>query len=64
MKKKYSLLFFLSIIAINSLFGSSANHLIFNRVSTIPNEAEAISIYNPTQNAISRARRPLGVTAP
>jgi len=52
MKKKYSLLFFLSIIAINSLFSSSADHLIFNRVSTIPNEAEAISIYNPTQYAI------------
>ena len=52
MKKKYYLLFFLSVIAFNVLFGASADHLIFSRVSTIPNEAEAISIYNPTSDAI------------
>ena len=52
MKKKYSLLFFLSAISFYCLFGSTADHLIFNRISTIPNEAEAISIYNPTQDAI------------
>ena len=52
MKKKYSLLFFLLAIANNCLFGSSADHLIFKRISTIPNEAEAITIYNPTEYAI------------
>ena len=52
MKKKYYLLFFLSIIAIKNSFGATADHLVFTRVSTIPNESEAIAIYNPTQYAI------------
>jgi hypothetical protein len=52
MKKKYSLLFFLSVIAINGLSGASADHLIFKRISTVPNESESIAIYNPTQYAI------------
>ena len=41
----YSVVFF-------SLIYSSTNHLVFSRVTIRPNQAELISIYNPTPNPI------------
>ena len=41
------------LIIISVILSGDANHLVFNRISVNPNEAELIEIYNPTNETIN-----------
>ena len=43
---------FLTLIAFGFLV-ADANHIIFSRITTTPNDAEMVSIYNPTSEPIN-----------
>ena len=49
--KKINILSFLIIVL--GLSFSSSDHLIFNRITIIPDNAEFVSIYNPTEQTIN-----------
>jgi len=42
----------LTLLSFSFLFSENANHVIFNKITILPNEAEMVSIFNPTESAI------------
>ena len=52
MKNKYVSSLFLGIILYSFVLSGVADHLVFKRIITSPDSAEAITIYNPTPNVV------------
>ena len=42
----------LTLLSFSFLFSENANHVIFNKITILPNEAEMVSIFNPTESAV------------
>ena len=43
----------LILLTFNFLLGQEADHIIFSQITITPDEAEVITIYNPTDETIS-----------
>ena len=40
----------LTLLSFSFLFSENADHVIFSKITIMPNNAEMISVYNPTQS--------------
>ena len=51
--KKNKILLLIYLLLIGLIFSHNADHLILNRITITPTEAEMVSIYNPTSGPIN-----------